>query len=530
MTAADIGLTEAELAERKAEIGGRYSWYVLSVLVVVYVFNFIDRQILSILAEDIKADLGLTDAHLGFLYGTAFAVFYSLFGIPLGRLADMWLRGRLMAMGLALWSAMTAVSGFATNFTHLAVARIGVGIGEASASPAAFSMLSDLFPKEKRATVLAIYSSGLYIGAGISVLIGGLIVDGWNAAFPAGTAPLGLKGWQAAFLAVGLPGLLLAVLVATFREPVRGLADGILSRPEPQPWAKFFDELSAVLPPLTLLHLRRHGAPASLIAANLGLAAVIVAAATALTWLTGDWLQWSAVALGIYAAITWSQGLKLRDKPTYALIFGSPVFVCAVLSFGLISFAGYATGFWSVPYAMREFGVSKSEAGIVLGLSAMVGSSAGVIGGGRLSDWLRLRRADGRILLAAAAVILPVPFLIIAYTTSDLMMFYVMNLVVSIFGALWVGAAAATGQDLVLPRMRGAATATYFLGTTLLGLALGPYYVGKISTLTGDLGEAVIWLLAVAPVTLALLWYVARSIHAAESSRVDRARAAGEPG
>src|SRR5947209_9361599 len=123
----------------------RYPRYVLGVLVVVYVLNFLDRQILSILAERIKADLGATDAQMGFLYGTAFAVFFAVFGIPLGRLADVWDRRRLISIGLSFWSAMTAISGLAQGFGQLAAARIGVGVGEASASPAAFSMLSDSF-------------------------------------------------------------------------------------------------------------------------------------------------------------------------------------------------------------------------------------------------------------------------------------------------------------------------------------------------------------------------------------------------
>ena len=115
-----------------------YSWYALGVLVLVYVLNFVDRQILSILANDIKADLGVDDAFLGFLYGTAFAIFYALFGIPLGKLADSWHRVRLMTIGLALWSLMTALSGFAKNGTMLTGARIGVGVGEATASPTAY--------------------------------------------------------------------------------------------------------------------------------------------------------------------------------------------------------------------------------------------------------------------------------------------------------------------------------------------------------------------------------------------------------
>ncbi len=202
-----------------------YSWYALGVLVLVYVLNFIDRQILSILANDIKADLGVEDDYLGFLYGTAFAVFYALFGIPLGKLADSWKRVRLMSIGLALWSTMTALSGFAKNASTLTVARIGVGVGEATASPSAYSLISDWFPARLRATALAIYSSGLYIGGGISLLIGGLIVENWNAAYPGG-GPYGIVGWQAAFLSVGIPGLLLALWVLTLKEPVRGAIDG----------------------------------------------------------------------------------------------------------------------------------------------------------------------------------------------------------------------------------------------------------------------------------------------------------------
>ena len=167
-----------------------YSWYVLGVLVVVYILNFIDRQVVSILAVDIKADLGLTDSDMGFLGGAAFAVFYALFGIPLGRLADNWSRVKLLSIGLALWSTMTALSGFAWNQISLTFARMGVGIGEATASPTAYSLISDYFPKHQRATALAIYSSGLYLGGGVSLGVGAWIVQAWNTAYPGG-GPLG---------------------------------------------------------------------------------------------------------------------------------------------------------------------------------------------------------------------------------------------------------------------------------------------------------------------------------------------------
>src|SRR3954447_3071447 len=238
---------------------GRYGWYALFVLVLVYAVNFIDRQIISILAQDIKADLHVGDDQIGFLYGTAFAVFYALFGIPLGRLADSWYRGRLIALGLGLWSTMTALSAFAGSFGMLAIARIGVGVGEASASPAAYSMISDHFPRQKRATALSIYSAGLYIGGALSLPLGGLVSSRWKAAWPhAADAPLGLAGWQAAFLAVGIPGLLLALWVLTLREPLRGASDR-LPQPVVQPnaWRNFGGELMAILPPLTLFSVAR---------------------------------------------------------------------------------------------------------------------------------------------------------------------------------------------------------------------------------------------------------------------------------
>src|SRR4029453_2527443 len=205
-----------------------YARYVLGVLVVVYVFNFLDRQILAILAERIRADLGASDDGLGFLCGPPSAVFFAGFGIPLGRLADVWDRRNLIAVGLAVWSLMTALSGVARSFPALAPARTGVGIGEASAAPAAYSLLSDSFPAARRATALAVYSSGIYLGAGLGLVVGGLVVDRWDAAFPV-AAPFGLRGWQVAFFVVGLPGLLLALWVRTLREPTRGAGEGLVA-------------------------------------------------------------------------------------------------------------------------------------------------------------------------------------------------------------------------------------------------------------------------------------------------------------
>jgi MFS family permease len=520
---------------------GAYAWYALGVFVIVYILNFIDRQILSILVGDIKRDLQVSDAQIGFLYGTAFAVFYALFGIPLGRLADSWYRGRLMAMGLALWSSMTAFSGFASTFGMLAAARIGVGIGEASASPAAYSMISDYFPKERRATALSIYSSGLYIGGGISLPIGGFVVSRWTAAYPdPATAPLGLAGWQAAFIAVGLPGLLLALWVLSLREPQRGASDGL-----PQPvvrrgaWREFGRELAAILPPLTLFSVARY--PGEL-ARNLIVLVCVVAGAAALMWLTGDVPQWAAYGLGVYAVVSWIQTLKHRDPPTYRLIWGSPLVVLLVIAFGSISFVTYATSFWLPYFVEQSFYASpmapatyiggmtaKEEVGTIIGWSAAASAAAGVILGGYLSDLWRERDARGRLFVNMIASLAPIPLVAFLLTTDSLFAFYLVNPLAHLLASCWVGAAVATLQDLVLPRMRGTAGATYILGTTMVGLALGPYFAGKISVIAADLGIGIAALYLMPPLTVLGLWLVSRRIADLEETKIERARAAGEP-
>lgn len=184
--------------------------YALVLLTIVYSFNFVDRQLLAILQESIKADLSLTDSQLGLLTGFAFAVFYVTAGIPIARWADRGNRRNILAISLFIWSGMTAVSGLVANFGQLLVARIGVGIGEAGGSPPSHSIISDIFPPDRRASALGFYSMGVNIG-----ILFGFLLGGWlNAYF----------GWRAAFFVVGLPGIALAmVLLLTLREPLRGV-------------------------------------------------------------------------------------------------------------------------------------------------------------------------------------------------------------------------------------------------------------------------------------------------------------------
>lgn len=504
----------------------RYAWYVLGILFLVYILNFVDRQIISILAEDIKRDLGLTDGDLGFLYGTAFGVFYSLFGIPLGRLADNWHRVRLMTGGLALWSAMTALSGLSQTGGQLAAARVGVGIGEATASPAAYSLISDWFPKRLRATALSIYSAGLYVGGGVSLFIGGLIVQNWNRAYPGG-GPLGLVGWQAAFMAVGLPGLIVALWIATLREPVRGQSEGLRTEPHPAPFRSFFDELLTIVPPFTLFGAARLGGRALLV--NL-LAATLVSLVVWLMLRAGEPApQWIAIGIGVYAVFSWASALRRRDPATFALIVGTPAFLCVVVAYGLNAFLSYAASFWAAPYALRTLALSPANAGFLIGGSGALSGFLGVTLGGLVADRLRRTNPAGRLWVVLFGALAQPPCLAVAFTADAPALFFVALFLGGLFASTSLGAAGATTQDLVLPRMRGTATATFFIGTTLLGLALGPYLAGRVSTLSGSLSTGMLSLLLSVPITVAAAMAAIRLVPAAEQSREARARAAGEP-
>ena len=189
-----------------------YRNYALGILFLGYVVNFVDRSILSILLEPIKLELALNDTQLGLLGGLAFAVFYTTLGIPIAALADRWSRVKILAIAMVIWSGMTAVCGLAQSFMMLLLARIGVGVGEAGASPPSHSLISDYFPIETRATALSIYALGIPFGSMI-----GNFVGGWGAE---------ALGWRMTFVLVGLPGILIALFIwFTLREPPRGMAD-----------------------------------------------------------------------------------------------------------------------------------------------------------------------------------------------------------------------------------------------------------------------------------------------------------------
>ncbi len=206
-----------DAADSKQGLSGAAKRYTLGVLIVVYTFNFIDRQILAILLPAIKAEFAVGDKVLGFLAGPAFAILYATLGIPIAFLADRYNRRNLIAVALAIWSGMTALSGVAVTMFQLILVRIGVGIGEAGCSPPAHSMIADLYPPERRSTAMGLYTLGISFGIMIAYLAGGWVAEN--------------IGWREAFFIVGFPGLILALIVRfTVQEPVRGTSDNRIDR------------------------------------------------------------------------------------------------------------------------------------------------------------------------------------------------------------------------------------------------------------------------------------------------------------
>jgi MFS family permease len=199
-----------------------YAWYVVIILTALYMLSFVDRTILSLLVGSIKRDLGISDTRVGLLQGLSFALFYTIMGLPLGRLADTRSRRNLIAAGVVVWSIFTSACSASKSFWSLFLTRIGVGVGEAGLTPAAYSLISDYFPPEKLGVAISVYYMGVFLGSSLALLVGGVVVD-TMARIHTVTLPLlgTIASWRVTFLIVGLPGLLFALLVYTIKEPLR---------------------------------------------------------------------------------------------------------------------------------------------------------------------------------------------------------------------------------------------------------------------------------------------------------------------
>lgn len=205
------------------------AWVTVAILMVAYVLSFVDRQILNLLVEPIRRDLAINDTQMSLLMGLSFALFYTVCGIPLGRVADTRSRRGLIAIGVLFWSAATAACGMAKMYWQFLLCRIGVGVGEAALSPAAYSLIADSFPAERRATAISVYSMGVYLGSGLAFLVGGLVIQFASAQGDVTLPVLGeVRPWQLIFLILGVAGVLFTLLMLAVKEPARrGVGAGV---------------------------------------------------------------------------------------------------------------------------------------------------------------------------------------------------------------------------------------------------------------------------------------------------------------
>jgi|KBSSwiStaDraftv2_1062776.scaffolds.fasta_scaffold20378_4 MFS family permease len=487
--------------------------YALVLLSLVAVFNSADRAIISILAEALKADLHLKDETIGFLYGTAFATFFTVFGLPIARLADNCRRTKLLAIGLIGWSAMTTLSGFARNFTELAAARFGVGLGEAIANPCSHSLIADYYPKKERAAALGTYLGGLALGGGLTVLVGGYLLHYWPTACGRFGA-CGLAPWQATFFVFGVPGMVLGLLVSRLRDPVRGAVDGTpFHEVSSSPLSSLLVDLAGVIPPLSIVRLARLGG-ATVALRNFGWGALIVAAATGLTALTGDAVQWIAVGIGVYALLSWCQAVGIRDPEFLSLTFRRRTFLLLLGGAAVAGGIGGGVGFWVIPHAIRDLHVDPKNAGLTYGVTMALTAFVGTVGTGWLADRWRRRSTSGQIWVTLLFFLAPIPFAFTLYLARDQAVFLIGLVGFGLTNNSWSSAIAAQVQEFVLPRMRATAAASYALSITLVIFAIGPYTAGKISTATGSLPTGALALYAAAPVAMILLILAAGAVRA----------------
>jgi MFS family permease len=501
------------------------AYFALTILAAANLLSYLDRQIVSILAQSIKLDLHLDDARLGFLLGTAFAVFFSVVGIAMGRISDGVSRRKLLAFGMVTWSVMTAMGGAAGSFATLALARVGVGVGEAVANPCSNSLLADIFPPRRRAMALGLALSGVFFGSALALVLGGYLLQNWHHVcldVPFASA-CSIVPWKAALFAVALPGLPVALLTLAIREPARVSArNGSTTR-------LVVREFASALPPFTLATVYRVGGARALWH-NVWLIVGLVAIAAALSHLTGDTAQWSALGLGAYAVVTWGQIQSYSDKPLYRLTFGDRTFLYGVGGIALFGCIGGAVNVWAAPYVMRTYAVSPRVVGLSLGLVSIVGATIGVAIGGWVTDRWKLRDARAPMGMLAVSALGMLPCILVMLLVIDFRTFLIALFFFGIFTALPGGANGAMVQDLVLPRMRGAAAASYTLVAIVVSSATGPYWAGKVSAVTGSLTAGLLSVLSLLPFALLLMWLTARRLPAeTPEKRLALAELAGEP-
>jgi MFS family permease len=400
--------------------------YALIILTLVYISSFIDRQIMSILVPPIQAEFGTSDLEMGFLGGFAFAIFYATLGLPLAMIADRSNRRNIIALAITVWSAMTALGGVAQNYAQLLLSRIGVGVGEAGSGPASHSMIADMYPLEERTRAMAIYSTGIHIGGALGGLFGGVLAYEY--------------GWRVALMAVGLPGLAIALLLRlTVKEPARKIASDDGSTRDP---LSFFAASREVLRMESFLPM-----------------------------VSGFKLFW--------------ESRSLRHT---------------IIGCTLVAFIGYGAAYFGPSYIVRMFGLNLRDVGILSAVGSIF-AVAGGFGAAWVADRKGKEKPEWIPLIVAYTKFASLPFIVLYYFQESFWVAIIFYIPIIALGATYQGSTYSMVQTLSPPHMRALNAAILLFIINLIGMGLGPTFVGGLSDylvdITGDNTQSLRWSLAI---------------------------------
>jgi len=452
-----------------------YRFYVLAILILVYMLNFLDRQIIGILAAPLKEEFRLSDSQFGLLGGIAFASVYSTLAIPLAALADRTSRVWIMTGALAVWSGFTALCGVATSFTQLFLFRMGVGVGEAGGVAPAYSLVADYFPPQQRARALAGFAFGIPLGTAAGTLVGGLLAASY--------------GWRTAFIVVGLLGLLVAPLLRlTVRDPQRGGTDA----PKViQPAAPIDAAPVAPVPAMS----ERIGRLASRIMLGLSIGCLLLAG---LNRFAGVEIG-SALVLAFGGLLAMVIGVSFWiARATASVVLPKPSFWLLALGAASSSVCGYGVAGWLPLFFMRSFGLTLAQTSWYYAGIALIGGILGIWAGGAIADKLAKRGKGAYPLTPAIAFLISAPLFIAAMNSpwiiglvlpgggsqaAQLMLAFLIFLIPTGLNLAWLGPITAAVQHIAPAPMRSTASAIFLLFNNLLGIAVGFYYFGWMSDL-----------------------------------------------
>lgn len=378
-----------------------YKSTVLSLLVVAYTLNFLDRTIIGTIGQAIKEDLRISDTQLGLLGGLYFALLYTFLGIPIARLAERFNRVSIISAAILIWSGFTALCGLAQNFAQLALYRFGVGFGEAGLSPPAHSLISDYYEPRKRATALAIYAFGIPMGTMLGAIIGGVLTQHFS--------------WRAAFMVVGLPGILIALAIKVFvKEPPRGHSE---------PETRLAPSPGAARPFSMANEFREIGAVARVL-----------------------FLKWPVANM--------------------------------VLGVTLISFGGYGMTAFTAPYFIRTYGLDYAQVGLLTGLVGGFSAGIGTLIGGPITDRLARYSPRWYSLTPAIGAVIAAPLYMIAYQQASWQASALILLIPGVFLYVYLGPTFGVVQNMFEIRRRATAVALLFFFINLIALGGGPPFTG----------------------------------------------------